>query len=179
MCIFIMSRISILALCRTCLVAGLLVGLVGCASSTRIEQNMDSPVAVDGRAYLYGIAEIRNESTEAPPHFVNAVRSYLEQDLQQRAMLAAQGSTADREVRVVLTSYRMRSGFSRQIFGVFAGKDGVDSSVTVVDPVSGAVIGSSSVSSYNVMAVGEQEDIARMHAKEIAKFLAGEVKSRN
>jgi hypothetical protein len=60
------------------------------------------------------------------------------------------------------------------MFGIFAGKDGVDSTVDVVDARTGKVVGSSTVSSYNVMAVGEQEDVARMHAEEIARFLSGE-----
>lgn len=61
------------------------------------------------------------------------------------------------------------------MFGVFAGKDGVDSEV-IVKNSTGEVIGKSTVSSYNLMAIGDMQDVARMHAEEIAKFLnAGKI----
>ena len=62
------------------------------------------------------------------------------------------------------------------MFGVFAGKDGINSTVKVYSPDGHTVLGSSEVSSYNVMAVGSQDDIARMHGEEIVKFLSGEAK---
>jgi hypothetical protein len=163
---------------RAWLLVGLMIGLVGCASSTTVRQDIYDRVAVDGRAYLYNIAEFGSNTTDAPPHFVVALKGYLEQDLNQRGMLVGQDAVADREVRVTLEAYRMRSGFSRAMFGAFAGKDGVESAVSVVNAESGALIGSSNVSSFNIMAVGDQDDIARMHAKEIGKFLAGEVKRK-
>jgi hypothetical protein len=163
---------------RAWLLVGLMIGLTGCASSTTVRQDIDDRVAVDGRTYLYRIADFGNNTTEAPPHFVTAVKSYLEQDLRQRGMLASTDTPGDREIQVTLEAYRMRSGFNRMMFGAFAGKDGVESTVAVVDTGNGLLIGSSSVSSFNIMAVGDHEDIARMHAREIGKFLAGATKSK-
>lgn len=148
--------------------------LVGCASTTEIRQPLETPLTSDGRAHQYLIDSIGNTTADAPPHFVNAVKSYLEQNLRKRSILSVDKEGQDRKVRITITSYRMRSGFTRQMFGFFAGKDGVESTVDVVDARTGKVIGSSIVSSYNVTAVGDQEDIARMHANEINKFLAGE-----
>lgn len=65
------------------------------------------------------------------------------------------------------------------MFGIMAGKDGMNSTITATaasDPT--RVLGESTVSSYNVMAVGGEDDIPRMHAAEIAKFLAGELDRR-
>ena len=56
------------------------------------------------------------------------------------------------------------------------GKDGVDSTVSVLEMSTNKTIAQSDVSTFNIMAVGDQEDIARMHAGEIAEFLAGEIK---
>ncbi len=151
--------------------------VAGCASSTKIERDLDERVAADGRSFQYSISEFSSTTDEAPEHFLGAVRSYLEQDLRQRAMLANPGPS-DREVKVTLTDYRMRSGFNRAMFGMLAGKDGVESRVTVVAADTGEVIGSSTVSSFNVTAVGSPDDIAKMHAKEIGKFLAGEAKEK-
>ncbi len=150
-----------------------IVALGGCASSTQIRQPLESSLTSDGRVHRYMVDSIGNTTADAPPHFVNAVKSYLEQDLRKRSMLSVEKEGPDRKVRITVTSYKMRSGFTRQMFGIFAGKDGVESTVDVVDARTGKVIGSSTVSSYNVMAVGEQEDIARMHAEEIGEFLAG------
>ncbi len=72
----------------------------------------------------------------------------------------------------------MRKGMTRMMFGVFAGKDGIDSTVNVYSPDGSQVLGSSEVSSYNVMAVGSQDDIARMHGDEIVKFLSGEIQEK-
>lgn len=163
---------------RGLFIAWLFIFLGGCASSTRVQQDIGERVSVDGRVYVYSISDFASTTTDAPPHFVTAVKSYLEQDLLQRAMLSSEGMAADREVQVTLTSYRMRSGFNRAMFGVLAGKDGVESTVRVVDLSTGELLGTSNVSSFNIMAIGQQEDIARMHGKEIGKFLAGEAGSK-
>ena len=67
----------------------------------------------------------------------------------------------------------MRSGFNRMLFGLMAGKDGITSTVTILDSKTGEVIGETDVNTYNVLAIGGEQDIARMHAEEIAKFLSG------
>jgi hypothetical protein len=108
-----------------------------------------------------------------PPHFLEAIKSYLTVELRQRGLIADDGSAL--KVNVTPNYYRMRGGVSRAMLGVLAGKDGVKSNVQVVD-ASGNRIAESDVSSYNVLAVGSEEDIARMHAKEIADFLQNKAK---
>lgn len=68
---------------------------------------------------------------------------------------------------------------TRMMFGIFAGKDGINSTVKVYSPDGGKVLGSSEVNSYNVMAVGSQDDIARMHGEEIVKFLSGDIQEKS
>lgn len=63
------------------------------------------------------------------------------------------------------------------MFGILAGKDGIASEVSVRDNAQ-KVIGSSTVSTFNVMAVGTEEDIAHMHAEEIAKTLLEQLTAR-
>lgn len=137
-----------------------------CSSSTKVSQQLS---VVDNKPLHYSQIEITNQNTEAPEHFAQAVKSYLKQLLQNTSKFDEEkGHT----VKIDITDYRMRSGFSRAMFGMFAGKDGVDSKVTVTDE-SGKVLGESTISSFNIMAVGDMQDIARMHAEEIAKFLHG------
>ncbi|ALU45866.1 DUF4410 domain-containing protein [Pseudoalteromonas rubra] len=140
--------------------------LSACSSSTKISQAID----VHNQAQLkYGTIELKSITPDAPEHFSQAVKSYLKLELRSRGIYTEEdGST----VTVNIIDYRMRSGFSRAMFGVLAGKDGVYSEVTVMDQ-NGKVIGKSNVSSFNVMAIGDMQDIARMHAEEIAEFLVG------
>ena len=105
-------------------------------------------------------------------HFLIEVKSFLKAAL-AAADAGSQGDPADWQIAVKVVSYRMRSGFTRFMFGMLAGKDGVDSQVQVLD-ASGKVLGDSNVSTFNVTAVGSGEDVAKMHADEIAKFVLGD-----
>jgi NADH/NAD ratio-sensing transcriptional regulator Rex len=107
---------------------------------------------------------------------IAALRGHLESELRKRSRLSSAAEGAAR-VRIDVVNYRMRSGFARSMFGVMAGKDGVGSKVTVLGTSTDEVLGESEVSTFNVMAVGGEDDIARMHGVEIAKFLVGETKS--
>lgn len=108
-----------------------------------------------------------------PSHFLAAVKGHLGSELAKRQLLAAADGDAA-HVNVIVNTYRMRGGISRAMLGVMAGKDGIGSTVTLLDPSTREVFGQSTVSTFNIMAVGSEEDIARMHAGEIAKFIAGE-----
>lgn len=140
--------------------------LSACASSTKIDQPLGGDATLPPAKY--SVIVIDNRGTEAPEHFLDAVKSYVKQELQQQALYAEDSGN---QVVITVVDYRMRSGFTRAMFGVLAGKDGIDSEITIKDAQSGAVIGKSTVSSYNVLAVGGMEDVARMHAEEIAGFL--------
>lgn len=141
--------------------------VAGCASSTKVAQPLVQTQAVH-RTYA-GI-DVVNRGTAAPEHFIAAVSAYLKEELRQTGSYS---ETQGDLIEITLTDYRMRSGFNRAMFGVLAGKDGVDSTVVVKNPNTGHVVGRSTVSSYNALAVGGMEDIARMHAEEIAKYLNG------
>ncbi|TMP40803.1 hypothetical protein CWB96_19810 [Pseudoalteromonas citrea] len=145
--------------------------LSACSSSTKISQAINTNGA---KAQSYSNIEISNSNTDAPDHFAQAVKSYLKLELKNKALFTEESGN---KVSVNISDYRMRSGFTRALFGVFAGKDGVDSEVVVTD-VNGKVIGKSKVSSFNVMAIGDMQDIARMHAEEIAEFLDNQARNK-
>jgi len=147
----------------------LLLNLVGCTSTTNITDTLESTEMAD--VETFGNIDITNNGSKAPPHFITAVESYIKQGLQERSLY---DEDYGKKVSVSVNSYRMRLGFTRMMFGVLAGKDGIDSTVKIYSSDGNEVLGSSEVSSYNVMAVGDQENIARMHGEEIVRFLAGE-----
>lgn len=157
---------------RFAVLACLCAWLVGCGSSQSVVKAMEpAAVEIPTKFRIDGVADQSGKAI--PSHFLASVRGNLESELTKRNLLAAEAHAGSR-VRIEVTSYRMRSGITRGMFGMFAGKDGIGSKVTVIAPNDDRVLGESTVSTFNVMAIGSEEDIARMHAGEIAKFLAGE-----
>jgi len=125
----------------------------------------------------YSVRSIEDKSENTvPEQFLEAIKGYLKAELKKRDMIAEEKSVPDRELAIQVTYYRMRSGFTRMMFGVMAGKDGVTSTVNVLNAKTGEILGTSGVDTYNVLAVGGEQDVARMHAEEIANFLAGKQK---
>jgi hypothetical protein len=145
--------------------------LAACGSSQSVVKQMDRPPTVVSRFRLDPIDDHSGEAV--PGQFLASIQGYLESDLKQQNLLAADVDQAPR-VHIEVTSYRMRGGITRAMFGAMAGKDGVESKVTVLAPGGDRVIGASDVSTFNVMAFGGPDDIARMHADKIAGFLAGD-----
>jgi hypothetical protein len=121
----------------------------------------------------YQLSDIEDPKNLVPEHIRAGILSYLKKDLQTKGLLPSTGELATRHVKISVLSYRMRSGFSRMMFGILAGKDGISTNVSVIDPISGEVLEETEVASYNLMAVGSEEDIAQMQGEEIAKYLSG------
>ncbi|HKB58096.1 MAG TPA: DUF4410 domain-containing protein [Lacunisphaera sp.] len=109
--------------------------------------------------------------TEIPAHVVQAVTGHLDAELRKRGLAAAAEDGNAIRIDATATYYRMRSGFSRMMVGMLAGKDGIKCDVQLVDKKSGQAVGQFQVSSYNLTAVGGEDDVARMLATEIAKAL--------
>lgn len=149
-----------------------LSALLGACGSTAV---IRQPVAAMPATSNFTVGALTNaapkDGDQPPEHFLNAVQGHLRGELSKENKLAAKDDATAAQVDVKIVSYRMRSGFSRMMFGVLAGKDGIDSEVTIKDAKTGQLLGASTVSSYNVMAVGGEEDVARMHGQEIAKFV--------
>jgi hypothetical protein len=146
------------------------VFLAACGSSQSVVKQMDRPPTLLAKFSLDSIDDHSGEAV--PDQFLASIRGYLEADLKQHNLLAADVDQAPR-VHIEVTNYRMRGGITRAMFGAMAGKDGVESKVTVLAAGSDQIIGASDISTFNVMAVGGPDDIARMHANKIAEFLAG------
>ena len=153
------------------------VFIAACGSTSQIRQPVE-PVTPANAVFLVEkpLNAVAKDSDQPPEHFLNAVASYLKTELAKNNRLAKEGENA-LAIDIKVTEFRMRSGFTRGMFGMFAGKDGIASEVSVRE-ASGKVIGNSTVSTFNVMAIGGEEDIARMHAEEIAKTLLERLKAR-
>jgi hypothetical protein len=151
--------------------------VAACGSTSQIRQPVEPVTAANAVfAVEKPVNAVPKDGDQPAEHFLSAVASYLKSELSKNGRLAKDGDDA-LKIDIKVTEFRMRSGVTRMMFGAFAGKDGIASEVSVRDG-SGKVIGSSAVSTFNIMAVGGEEDIARMHAEEIAKTLLERLKAR-
>lgn len=148
--------------------------LSACGSKATVSKNIDSSLIANQTQF--NIGKIECQLNDVPDHFLEAIKGHLKSELQKRNLYSSENDELPCEINIVLSYYRMRSGFTRMMFGVMAGKDGVESVVSIVDPKTNLVVGKSNVSTFNIMAIGEMDDIARMHAEKIAEFVAGEIK---
>ncbi len=119
----------------------------------------------------YTAGTISPGKTEIPTHVVNAVTGHLSAELRKRGLAADEGASNAIRIDGTTTYYRMRSGFARMAVGILAGKDGIKCEVTLVDSATGTPTGKFDVSSFNLTAIGGEDDVARMLAKEIAEAL--------
>lgn len=160
---------------KSCLMLLATLLLAACGSSQLVSKPMEKAVAAPSKFRVESIVD--HSGRAIPSQFIASVKGYLESDLTKRNLLGAEDDSTAR-IRIDIQSYRMRSGIGRMMFGMMAGKDGLASNVSVLAPTGDTVLGESKVSTFNVMAVGGESDIARMHAAEIGKFLTGETEDK-
>lgn len=146
--------------------------LSSCGSSAVVKKSVnESP---NGNYAKYTIDGIKSDVENVPDHFLTAIKGYLKEELDKQDLLAATGTNTSYKINIIVRDYRMRSEMSRVMLGALAGKDGVQSIVTITDPITGEVAGESTVSTFNVTAVAGMDEVAKMHAEKIAEFVSGD-----
>ena len=146
--------------------------LIACGSSMQVKKPLNLAGVDQSTARSYQIRNVKSENEDVPEHFMEMIRSNLKVELAKRHLLANENSDPEFYIDIAITNYRMRGDIARFMLGVFAGKDGVESIVSIRDPKTEELAGETDVSTYNITAIGSMDEIARMHAEEIAKFLA-------
>lgn len=152
----------------TLLAIGAAILLSACGSNAHMAKEMDSLASEKLLAQKIAVESVHASAADVPDHFLSAVSGHLKNELRKRGLLADETISDAGQIDVDVTYYRMRSGFSRMMFGVLAGKDGIEGQVVIKDAKSGTAISKMDVSSYNIMAVGNEDDIARMFAEDVA-----------
>jgi len=158
---------------RLCGLLILIFMLVGCGSNAKILRPINNADFSDNSPQAYSLGKIDISTDEVPEHFVAAVKGYLKSELKKCNLLCQTDSELTRIIDIDITYYRMRSGFSRMMFGMLAGKDGIKSTIKILDNKNDSIVGESEISTFNIMAVGGEDDVARMHAEAIVKFISG------
>lgn len=148
----------------------LMLGACGSSSTAIQPLGAASGTAMGSTPSKYVAGTVSPGKTEIPTHIVNAVTGHLTAELKKRGLDAVDAQDAIR-IDATTTYYRMRSGFSRMMVGILAGKDGIEADVKLVDAKTNQAVGEFKVKSYNMTAVGGEDDVARMLAEEIAKAL--------
>jgi Domain of unknown function (DUF4410) len=153
----------------------LVFALTGCGSSSSVIQPMPKATAMGEAPAKYFAGEFSPGTTEIPSHIIAAIKGHLDATLQKNAIGAPADYTNRLRIDGTVTYYRMRSGFSRMMFGAMAGKDGVECDIALID-AAGQTVGKLKVESHNLMAVGSEDDVARMLAEETVKAIRGDGK---
>jgi len=151
--------------------AVLALTLVSCGGNAQMARQMDS---LDQEKFMTSKFEVNQVTTSVdnmPEHFLAAVKGHLKNELRSRGLLKASDVSNSNLIDVDVTYYRMRSGMSRMFLGMLAGKDGIEGKVTIHEAGSNHAIAEMTASSYNLMAIGESDDIARMFAEQVAKTI--------
>lgn len=146
------------------------VSLTACGGSAKMAMKMDESNQQKLASNKMVVADVTASAKDVPDQFLSEVKGYLDSELRKRGFLAGKDANGANKVNVNVTYYRMRSGFTRMMFGVFAGKDGIEGKVSITD-AKGNSITTLDASSYNLTAMGGQDDIARMFAESIAETL--------
>jgi uncharacterized protein DUF4410 len=149
----------------------LYLSLAACGSSSQFVKPMDNSASTQGTPNKFIVGKVSTKVASVPDHFLSAIKGFLKVELKEKGLFEENESSSSNVIDIEVNYYRMRSGFTRMMFGVFAGKDGVDSTVRITDKETQNIVGELTVSSFNVAAVGESEDVAQMHAEEIAEAL--------
>lgn len=144
--------------------------LTACGGSAQIAMHMDQMNELKLADNKMVVSNVTTSLKDVPDQFLASVKGYLDSDLRVDGLLAGKDANGANKIDVNITYYRMRSGFTRMMFGVFAGKDGIDGKVSIMD-AKGNTITTLKASSYNATAMGGPDDIARMFAKHVAEAL--------
>jgi len=145
--------------------------LSNCGSVTKVLKPLDPTIFQKGKVVNYEILKIEPGETNSPKHFLIALDSYIEVRLKEYGLMYE--GDKNLQVKIEVDAYRMRKGFIKKALGIFGGKDGVQSYIKIIDKVTGKVIGEAVINTSNIGSSTTIDDMARLHANKIAKFLYG------
>ena len=149
--------------------------LAACGGSIKSSTALDTTSQSKIQHSKLLVRHVDGAQFNVPEHILTQLKSYLESELGKRQLLAAKGAADANMVDIKITYYRMRGGMARDILGVLAGKDGIQADVSIYEPKSNKPMNTIKASSYNFVAAGTEDDMARLFAKVVAKEIEKEV----
>jgi hypothetical protein len=154
--------------------AGLLIFLTGCGSDSKFIHPLDNSDVSPLKSKKFTVGKIFSSVDKVPQKFMFAITESLEATLKNRGILQEDPAIPSNIINIEVSYYRMRNWFNRVMFGVMAGKDGVNSIVKIVDKSTQKQVGELFVSTYNLSIFLGKNKISEMHAEEIVDALEGQ-----
>lgn len=140
-----------------------LLALAGCSTSAMVRTPYQK---VQGNTF-----EVRLQTPpDAGKEGMTLLRTDLDNELRSKSLLATAPGAGVRVLDVNVTYYRMRPGAARALVGIMAGRDKIESAVTVKD-AGGKVLSEYVVTSTNGTAMGTASGMIAKHAREIVDTL--------
>ena len=173
-----MVRIKFFTNFAPMLVSGIaLFVFAACGTTSTIKQPLTpvSSVSTSAGNQMYGMGSCDVQDNRATGGTCVALQDRLQYGLFSHGLYEKNEGEADREIRLTITYFRDLGPGMRSFFGVLAGKDGMDVKVEVVNRKDGKIVGSASVSSYNITAAdfSEKGMVEAVSAKIVAFLMSG------
>jgi len=153
--------------------------LAACGSNAKITKSFSDDSTDIIKQQKLELRSIKVSAKDVPDHFISAIKGHLKNELKKQGLLASIGNTQPASIDMDITYYRMRGGITRMMFGILAGKDGVEADIRISAHGSTEPLSELTASSYNVTALGERDDVARMFAEKIAKTIKESLNKSN
>jgi len=145
--------------------------LTACGGSAKVTKSFSDDAVATMKSHKMELRNVTVSADEVPDHFVSAMKGHLKNELKKRGLLAGNGNAQAAAIDMDVTYYRMRGGITRMMFGILAGKDGVEADIKILEHGTNNVLTTLTASSYNVMALGGPDDVAQMFAEEAAEAI--------
>ena len=152
---------------------GLLIFIVACGSESKFIHPLENSEVSPLLSKKFTVGKIFSSMEKVPQKFMFAITESLEATLKDRGLLQEDPAIPSHIINIEVSYYRMRNWFNRVMFGVMAGKDGVNSIVKIVDKSTQKQVGELFVSTYNISIFLGKNKISEMHAEEIVDALEG------
>jgi len=151
--------------------------LTACGGSAKVTKSFSDDAVATIKSQKLELRDVKVSAEDVPDHFVSAMKGHLKNELKMRGLLAGDSNTQAAVIDLDVTYYRMRGGITRMMFGILAGKDGVEAEIKILEHGTNNVLTTLTASSYNVMALGGPDDVAQMFAEEAAVAIEENLKS--
>ena len=114
------------------------------------------------------------EDQRATEKTCSELKEKVEYDLFKKGLYKKSSDENLSDVNLTITYFRNLSAFNRGMWGIMAGKEGLNVKVDVIDKQTGNVIGQTTVSSYNVSGANSTDkSMINGVSREIVNFLSG------
>lgn len=147
----------------------------GCGSSIK-QVHLKESMIDNYEGYKFELGNIETDLKSVPSYIIERLDHEINIKIKENGLLAdASGSENVLKLNVNIKKYKDRGGFSRFMWGVFAGSDHMESEVTILKKPDNLIIADATIRTYNATALGSMDYIVKKHAEEIIDFVKNNI----